>query len=146
MKQRPLATPTWCSCYRPREQPSRGDHRTCACAVHAIRAPVTHSLALDAEYTILVYCRSKVRTGMNTTTVNIAFPKSLLREIDNVAQAESRSRSEFLREAARAYIQRKRRWANVFAMGKQIAEAKRLNPYDVSKEIKAYRRGKNPRS
>ena len=82
---------------------------------------------------------------MKTTTVNIAFQKNLLRDIDNVARAESRSRSEFLREAARAYIQRKRRWAKVFAMGKQIAEAKQFNPDDVSKEIKAYRRGKKPR-
>ena len=79
---------------------------------------------------------------MSTTTVNIAFQKSLLKEIDKTAQAESRSRSELLREAARAYIQRKQRWANVFAMGQQIAENKGLSPEDVSKEIKAYRKSK----
>ena len=82
---------------------------------------------------------------MSTTTVNIAFQKSLLREIDNVAQDESRSRSEFLREAARAYIQRKQRWTNVFAMGKQIARTTGLSPDDVSKEIKAYRKRKASR-
>ncbi len=82
---------------------------------------------------------------MSTTTVNIAFQKSLLREIDNVAQAESRSRSEFLREAARAYIQRKQRWASVFAMGQQIAKTTGLSPEDVSKEIKAYRKSKASR-
>ena len=39
---------------------------------------------------------------MSTTTVNIAFQDSLLREIDQVARMESRSRYEFLREAALA--------------------------------------------
>jgi len=82
---------------------------------------------------------------MSTTTVNIAFQKDLLREIDRAAEAESRSRSEFLREAARAYIQRKERWANVFSMGHKIAESKGLSPEDVSKEIRAYRKLKASR-
>ena len=79
---------------------------------------------------------------MSTTTVNISFQDPLLRDIDRVAQTESRSRSEFLREAARAYIQRKERWANMFTMGRQIAKTKRLTPEVVSKEIKAYRKSK----
>ena len=82
---------------------------------------------------------------MSTTTVNIAFQENLLHEIDRAARAESRSRSDFLREAARAYIQRKRRWANVFTMGREIAETKGLTPEDVSKEIKAYRKRKASR-
>lgn len=79
---------------------------------------------------------------MSTSTVNIAFQRELLREIDKVAGEESRSRSEFLREAARAYIQRKRRWAGIFSMGRTLAEARRLTPDDVSKEIMAYRKAK----
>lgn len=79
---------------------------------------------------------------MGTKTVNIAFQESLLREIDRVARLESRSRSEFLREAARAYIQRKKRWASVFAMGREIAESRGLTPEDISIEIEAYRRSK----
>ncbi|MDY0165813.1 MAG: ribbon-helix-helix protein, CopG family [Thermoguttaceae bacterium] len=82
---------------------------------------------------------------MSTTTVNIAFQESLLREIDQVAQSESRSRSELLREAARAYIERKRRWADLFAAGRQIAEEKQLRPGDVQKEIRAYRKSKASR-
>jgi len=82
---------------------------------------------------------------MSTTTVNISFQDKLLRDIDRVARTESRSRSEFLREAARAYIQRKERWADVFAMGRQIAKAKGLKPQDVSREIKAYRKSKASR-
>ena len=82
---------------------------------------------------------------MSTTTVNIAFQRTLLRQIDKAARAESRSRSELLREAARAYIQRKERWKDVFAMGSGIASAKALSPDDVSKEIKAYRKSKASR-
>lgn len=82
---------------------------------------------------------------MSTRTVNIAFNKDLLREIDQVAGKESRSRSEFLREAARAYIEWKRRWSNIFAAGRGIAEAKGLTPDDVSGEIRAYRKDKAKR-
>ncbi|MDA0577188.1 MAG: ribbon-helix-helix protein, CopG family [Verrucomicrobia bacterium] len=82
---------------------------------------------------------------MSTSTVNIAFQTELLREIDEVASKESRSRSEFLREAARAYIQRKRRWAGIFSMGRAIAETRRLAPEDVSREIRAYRKRKATR-
>lgn len=82
---------------------------------------------------------------MSTTTVNIAFQKTLLHEIDLVARAESRSRSEFLREAARAYIQRKQRWADVFTMGREIAAIKGLSPDDVAREIGAHRKHKASR-
>ena len=82
---------------------------------------------------------------MSTYTVNIAFHKDLLREIDEVAREESRSRSEFLREAARAYIQRKRRWADIFSMGRTITKDRGLTPEDVSREIAAYRKDKASR-
>ncbi|EMO29831.1 ribbon-helix-helix protein, CopG family [Leptospira interrogans serovar Bataviae str. HAI135] len=40
-------------------------------------------------------------------TVNISFEKALLKEIDKIAKREHRSRSELIREAARAYIEKK---------------------------------------
>ena len=79
---------------------------------------------------------------MSTVTVNIAFQDSLLRDIDRVAQAETRTRSEFLREAARAYIQRKERWAGIFAMGRRIAAERNLTQDDVSREIRAHRKSR----
>ena len=82
---------------------------------------------------------------MNTTTVNIAFQASLLREIDAVAHKESRSRSELVREAARAYIQRKRRWDDLFAQGRQMARKQGLKPEDVLSEIAQYRKSKRSR-
>ncbi len=77
---------------------------------------------------------------MSNVTVNISFQDTLLRDIDRVAQAETRTRSEFLREAARAYIQRKERWAGMFAAGQKIAAEKGLTPEDVSREIQAHRK------
>lgn len=79
---------------------------------------------------------------MSTSTVNIAFQRDLLREVDEVAKEESRSRSEFLREAARAYIQRKRRWDDIFSMGRMIAKDRGLLPEDVHREIETYRKEK----
>jgi len=41
--------------------------------------------------------------------VMISVPEALLEEIDRAAKAEHRSRSEFVREAAREYLTRPRR-------------------------------------
>jgi metal-responsive CopG/Arc/MetJ family transcriptional regulator len=76
------------------------------------------------------------------STVNISFSDKLLKEIDKVAQEESRSRSELLREAARSYIERKRRWARIFDAGAQTGRANALAPDVVDREIAAYRREK----
>ena len=79
---------------------------------------------------------------MSTTTVNISIQGSLLAEIDRVANTESRSRSELLREAARSYIARKRRWDDIFGYGKTVATRGKLTEADVATEIQAYRRRK----
>jgi CopG family transcriptional regulator/antitoxin EndoAI len=41
---------------------------------------------------------------MTSKVINISIPTDLLRQIDEAACAESRTRSELLREAARRYI------------------------------------------
>jgi hypothetical protein len=81
---------------------------------------------------------------MSNVTVNISFQDSLLRDIDQIARSEARSRSEFLREAARMYILRKKRWAGLFALGQEITREKGLIAGDVSTQIKAYRKSKAP--
>ena len=77
---------------------------------------------------------------MKTGTVNISFQKDLLRQIDDVAKEEARSRSELVREAARMYIERKTRWKEVFAYGKMQAKQFGLKEKDVAGEIRAYRK------
>lgn len=79
---------------------------------------------------------------MSTTAVNISFQKDLLSDIDRTAKDESRSRSELLREAARMYIDRKKRWNRIFAAGRSVAREKGLSPSDVATEIRTHRRRK----
>jgi CopG family transcriptional regulator / antitoxin EndoAI len=76
---------------------------------------------------------------MSTITVNISFQESLLNEIDSTAKKEHRSRSEFLREAARLYIQRQQQWEELFRLGDKITETKQLTVSDVENEINATR-------
>lgn len=82
---------------------------------------------------------------MKTGTVNISFQKDLLRQIDDVAAEESRTRSELIREAARMYIERKKTWRDMFAFGKRQAKNLGLKEQDVADEIRAYRKRKGPR-
>lgn len=76
---------------------------------------------------------------MTTTTVNISFPKQLLARMDRVAKREARSRSEFLREAARLYIERKaerkREWKRLFSFWSQEARRAGVKPADVETMI-----------
>ena len=76
-------------------------------------------------------------------TVNISFNDDLLKQIDKVAGEESRSRSELIREAARSYIARKRRWNQIFQIGMKAASSKGLTEIDIETEIAAYRKSKN---
>jgi CopG family transcriptional regulator/antitoxin EndoAI len=80
---------------------------------------------------------------MSNTTVNISFQDSLLADIDKVAKLESRSRSELLREAARMYIDRKRRWGNIFAYGESQVSLRKLSKADIGSEIDSYRKQKS---
>lgn len=82
---------------------------------------------------------------MNSTTVNISFQKDLLSEIDDIARRESRSRSELLREAARTYINQRKRWEKIFKYGEMVARKQKLREGDVASEIQAYRKQKAAR-
>jgi CopG family transcriptional regulator/antitoxin EndoAI len=76
---------------------------------------------------------------MSISTVNISFKDDLLDEIDRVASRESRSRSELIREAARLYIDRKKRWEKIFAFGERQAKKLNLAEADVEAAIRAHR-------
>ena len=76
---------------------------------------------------------------MSTVTVNISFQDRFLANIDRVAQRESRSRSELLREAARIYIERKERWNQIFAKISIQSGEQALTERDVLDEISRYR-------
>ena len=76
---------------------------------------------------------------MSTVTVNVSFQDSLLNEIDKTARNEYRSRSELIREAARAYIQRQNQWNDLFQLGDITAKKQHLIEHDVAVEIEAVR-------
>ena len=79
------------------------------------------------------------RMAEQTSTVNISFRQDLLEQIDEVARAESRSRSELLREAARMYIQRKRRMDTVIESIRETVRQRGITEADVAAEIAAVR-------
>jgi len=83
--------------------------------------------------------------AMAAVTVNIAIQPELLADIDAVASREARSRSELLREAARLYLERQRRWESVFRLCDQAVRRRRITQEDVAAEIAAFRRGRRRR-
>jgi CopG family transcriptional regulator/antitoxin EndoAI len=80
-----------------------------------------------------------METNMSTSTVNISFKPDLLEQIDRVAVEESRTRSELIREAARLYIERKKKWESIFAFGAAQVARLGLTEADIADEIKNYR-------
>jgi metal-responsive CopG/Arc/MetJ family transcriptional regulator len=80
---------------------------------------------------------------MAVSTVNISFQEELLDQIDEMAKNEARTRSELIREAARIYIERKKKWESVFAYGESLASKYKFTEEDVNEEIKKYRAEKN---
>lgn len=77
--------------------------------------------------------------------VNISLQKDLMAALDAVAMAESRTRSELLREAARQYIERYRRWEAVCRLAAQTATQHGIRASDVATEIAAHRAQRHTR-
>ncbi len=74
-----------------------------------------------------------------TSAVNISFRRDLLNQIDEVARTESRSRSELVREAARMYIERKRRMDSVIESIREAVRQRGITEEDVAAEVAAVR-------
>jgi len=73
-------------------------------------------------------------------TVNLSLQDTLLKQLDKIAKSESRSRSELIREAARMYVERKRRWKEIFALGEAVRRDRRITPQALADEIAAHRK------
>lgn len=80
---------------------------------------------------------------MKTQTVNIAFSDELLKDIDAVSQEEARTRSEFIREAARTYIARKRVWKGIFKSATEHVKRLGLKEKDIESAISSYRKSRS---
>jgi len=79
---------------------------------------------------------------MAVSTVNISFQEDLLSQIDKIAKNEARTRSELIREAARIYIERKKKWESIFAYGESLSSKYKFTQDDVNKEIQKHRKEK----
>jgi metal-responsive CopG/Arc/MetJ family transcriptional regulator len=79
---------------------------------------------------------------MAVSTVNISFQEELLDQIDIIAKKEARTRSELIREAARIYIEKKKKWESIFAYGESISSKYNFSENDVNEEIQKYRENK----
>lgn len=79
---------------------------------------------------------------MNTNAVNISFQKDLLKQIDKIAKDESRSRSELIREAARMYIEKKKRWEKIFSFGDSVQNQAGITVESLDQEIHKLRNSK----
>ena len=75
---------------------------------------------------------------MGAKVINISLPDDLLREIDDYAKEESRTRSELFREAARQYIE-SRRWRRLREAGSKTARELGLAEEDVERIVQEYR-------
>jgi len=80
---------------------------------------------------------------MAVATVNISFQEDLLSQIDRIAKNEARTRSELIREAARVYIEKKKKWESIFAYGKSLSSKYKFTENDVNEEIEKYRKENN---
>ena len=82
---------------------------------------------------------------MAVATVNVSFNEDILRQIDEIAKSEARTRSELIREAARIYIERKKKWESIFAYGESLSSKYGFTEKDANDEINKYRKEKNQR-
>jgi CopG family transcriptional regulator / antitoxin EndoAI len=80
---------------------------------------------------------------MAVATVNISFQEDLLSQIDRIAKNEARTRSELIREAARAYIEKKKKWESIFTYGESLSSKYKFTENDVNEEIQNYRKEKS---
>jgi len=78
---------------------------------------------------------------VNTQTINISLPSELLKSADKLAKKESRTRSELIREALRAYVKELSAWEDLFEYGRKQAKKLGIKPKDIPRLIDEYRRG-----
>ena len=82
---------------------------------------------------------------MRSITVNLSLPSLLLKLIDQKAKEELRTRSELLREAARAYLAHEQRWAHLSRFAQKRAQTLGIrNESDVLRMIDSVRRTSRP--
>ena len=73
-----------------------------------------------------------------TEKITFAAPAELVAQINQAAEADGCSRSEFLRKAMERYIS-DREWAEIYRYGEQQAKKMGIKPEDIDDIIHEYR-------
>ncbi len=76
---------------------------------------------------------------METSTINLSLPEDLLDQVDKLAKRESRSRSELMLAALRAFLERRAEWDKIFAETDEHVRRLGLKPEDVEEAIREAR-------
>lgn len=71
---------------------------------------------------------------MQRSIINFSIPKSMEKEISEMARKEGKTKSELLREAFRAYQFRKN-WAKIRMWGEEITRRMGIESYDDVEKI-----------
>ena len=75
-----------------------------------------------------------------TVTFNLSMPSDLVKLVDKQARSELRTRSEFFRALARAYLLREQKWKEIQRYGQSRAKALGIRrEEDVQRIINEYR-------
>jgi len=78
---------------------------------------------------------------MSISTVNVSIQDDFLVQLDQIANSESITRSEIIKEALNLYFDKKNiknEFEQIFKIGKQIGSTLDISAEDVMGEIKEY--------
>ena len=74
----------------------------------------------------------------STKTITFSLPPEMAERLDEVMQQQSRSRSEFLRDALLRYIE-ECEWRQLLRYGEERSRARGIGPEDVAGLVEEYR-------
>ena len=74
----------------------------------------------------------------STKTITFSLPPEMAERLDEVMQQQSRSRSEFLRDALLRYIE-ECEWRQLLRYGEERARERGIGPEDVADLVEEYR-------
>lgn len=80
---------------------------------------------------------------MKSRTLNISLPEELVQKMDEQANKEFSSRSDFIRVAIARQLRDRQEWGKIFEYGQEIGrQAGISNEEDVVRIVREYRQGK----
>jgi predicted transcriptional regulator len=79
---------------------------------------------------------------MAVATINLTFDDDFVKQIDQMADNESLTRTDLIYNSIKMFINRKQRLQELYKYGESIASKNNFTEEDVMEEIKNYRKNK----